>query len=251
MLRHLERLLSTDAIADIWALHCERMAQFGFDRLLYGFTRFRNAQGFGKLDDTLILSNHSPAYLDAFLGGGLFSDAPMVKWAAGSVGACSWRIVAERFQGGTLSEAERRVMALNLQHGVLAGVSIAFADTSSRAKGAIGLCARPGLDQAAVDALWARDGREIEVLNAVVHLKISAMPFSTARRALTQRQREVLEWVGDGKTVADIALILGLTVATVEKHLRLARDALEVETTAQAVLKASMQRQIFLSHPQG
>ena len=31
----------------------------------------------------------------------------------------------------------------------------------------------------------------------------------------------------------------------VEKHLRLAREALDVETTAQAVLKASLQRQIF------
>jgi LuxR family transcriptional regulator len=38
---------------------------------------------------------------------------------------------------------------------------------------------------------------------------------------------------------------MGLTPATIEKHLRLARDALEVETTAQAVLKASMQNQIF------
>jgi len=66
------------------------------------------------------------------------------------------------------------------------------------------------------------------------------------RRPLTRRQREVLEWVGDGKTVQDIALLMGLTPATVEKHLRLAREALEVGTTAQAVLKASYQNQIFV-----
>ena len=38
---------------------------------------------------------------------------------------------------------------------------------------------------------------------------------------------------------------MGLTPATVEKHLRLARQALSVETTAQAVLKAAFQNQIF------
>jgi LuxR family transcriptional regulator len=37
-----------------------------------------------------------------------------------------------------------------------------------------------------------------------------------------------------------------LTPATVEKHLRLAREALAVETTAQAVLKATMQNQMFV-----
>lgn len=44
----------------------------------------------------------------------------------------------------------------------------------------------------------------------------------------------------------DIALLLGLTPATAEKHLRLARAALNVETTAQAVLKAAFQNQIFI-----
>ncbi len=75
------------------------------------------------------------------------------------------------------------------------------------------------------------------------------LPLSTARKSLTNRQREALEWVGDGKTTQDIATIMGLTPATIEKHLRLAREALDVETTAQAVLKASFQNQIFVLEP--
>ena len=42
------------------------------------------------------------------------------------------------------------------------------------------------------------------------------------------------------------AVLMGLTPATIEKHLRLAREALSVETTAQAVLKASFQNQMFV-----
>lgn len=97
-----------------------------------------------------------------------------------------------------------------------------------------------------VDAIWAEHGREIIAINNVTHLRITSMPFASSRRALTPRQREALEWVGDGKTTQDIATIMGLTPATVEKHLRLAREALDVDTTAQAVLKASFQNQIFV-----
>ena len=41
-------------------------------------------------------------------------------------------------------------------------------------------------------------------------------------------------------------MLMGLTSATVEKHLRLAREALGVETTAQAVLKAAFANQMFV-----
>ena len=83
------------------------------------------------------------------------------------------------------------------------------------------------------------------VLNNLLHLKLLTLPYSGAR-ALTKRQREVLQWVGDGKTTQDIAILLDLTPATVEKHLRLAREALDVETTAQAVLKAAFYNQMFV-----
>jgi len=128
----------------------------------------------------------------------------------------------------------------------VAGYTISFREVSVRAKGAIALTARPGLTQADADAIWAENGREIVQMNNVAHLKITNLPFSTARKTLTKRQREALEWVGEGKTTQDIAIIMGLTPATVEKHLRLAREVLDVETTAQAVLKASFQNQIFV-----
>ena len=90
-----------------------------------------------------------------------------------------------------------------------------------------------------------RHGEEIIVANNVMHLKLLTLPYS-GQRHLTKRQREVLQWVGDGKTTQDIALLLELTPATIEKHLRLAREALEVETTAQAVLKAAFYNQMFV-----
>jgi LuxR family transcriptional regulator len=83
-------------------------------------------------------------------------------------------------------------------------------------------------------------------MNNIAHLKILTLPYTPPNRSLTKRQREALQWVGDGKTTQDIALLMGLTAATVEKHLRLARESLSVETTAQAVLKAALHNQMYV-----
>ena len=79
----------------------------------------------------------------------------------------------------------------------------------------------------------------------MMHLKIVHLPGTSRGRQLTQRQREALEWVADGKTMQDIAVLMDVSPAMVEKHLRLAREALDVETTAQAVAKAALLNLIF------
>ena len=136
----------------------------------------------------------------------------------------------------------------NKSMGVVAGYTVSFNSVSMRSKGAISLSAQngPRASQAEVDAVWQEHGEDILLMNNVAHLKILTLPFNPPNRALTKRQREALQWVGDGKTTQDIALLMGLTSATVEKHLRLAREALSVETTAQAVLKASLHNQMFI-----
>ncbi|MEX5728954.1 DNA-binding CsgD family transcriptional regulator [Rhodovulum iodosum] len=243
---YLADLIDARSVERVWALHTAAMAGFGFDRLLYGYTRFRTASSLGEPEDSLILSNHSPEYVRAYIDQRSYFNAPMVAWANTHVGACSWGLVAERAGRGELCEGERDVLALNRAMGVTAGYTISFPETSSRAKGAIGLTGRRGLSQQDVDEIWQAHGRRLEIMNNVMHLKLVNLPYAARGRSLTQRQREVLQWVGDGKTTQDIATIMGLTPATVEKHLRLARKALDVDTTAQAVLKASFQNQIFL-----
>lgn len=246
LLEHISRITEATTIEEVWALHVARMALYGFDRLLYGFTRFRRGNSFGSLDDVLVLSNHCPEYLAGFLDGGMYANAPTLNWATHNEGACSWRLVREMARAGSLTADEERVLAFNRRFDVTAGYTISFRDGSVRNKGAIGLVARPGLGQEEIDAVWEASGVEIQSINTVTHLKIVSLPYVVARRPLTARQREVLEWVGDGKAVQDIATILGVSAATVEKHLRLARDNLDVDTTAQAVLKAAMQNQIFV-----
>ena len=82
-----------------------------------------------------------------------------------------------------------------------------------------------------------------------MHLRICHLPFTPLRRALSDRQREALEWVARGKTIQEAAQRMGISVAMVEKHLRLARQALDVETTAQAVAKGTLLHEILHERP--
>lgn len=239
-------LTHTSSIEELWAAHTDKMASYGFDRLIYGLTRYRTETSLGDPEDFLVLTNHSPAYLDEFIGQGLYFNAPMTTWALQNEGAASWRMMAEKAQSGAFTEDEMRVVRFNLRHGVEAGYTISFGSASPRSKGGIALTGRCGFGQDEIDALWDEHGQDILLMNNVAHLKICSLPQKLPNRRLTKRQREALEWVGDGKTTQDIALLMGLTPATVEKHLRLARGALAVETTAQAVLKATMQNQMFV-----
>lgn len=240
----LKQLVEANCVETVRAILVKEMNQYGFDRLLYGFTRFRTATSLGNREDMMVLSNHSDDYVEKFFTHDMLSIAPMVTWASMNVGAMSWSWISQ--QSGELTEHQKRVLDFNKRHEVIAGYTISFPDSSSRQKAAIALTAKKGMSQQDVDALWRQSGQDIHIFNQVAHLKISSLPFPEALRRLSKRQREVLEWVSDGKTTQDTATIMGLTAATVEKHLRKAREALHVDTTAQAVMKASLQRQLFV-----
>jgi len=246
VLKFVASILECRSIEAVWELHVKKMDSYGFDRLIYGATRFRTHGEFGDLADAVILTNHDKDYIDLFLGKELYINAPMAVWAANNTGVCSWQWALDRRKNGKSSDTENSILDLNASMGVRAGYSISFDSISDRSKSAIGLCARRGLTQDEVESIWQKQGDEIAQINNLVNLKISTLPISRQSNPLTDRQREVLQWVADGKTLQDIATIMQLNQATIQKHLRLARVNLNAETTAQAVLKASLQNQFFI-----
>ena len=197
--QYLTALTNTQSIEALWDMHTRKMASYGFDRLLYGFTRYRSGNSLGDPEDYVVLSNHKAEYTDVFMGQGLYSHAPMVRWVLENEGACSWSILGQMTEEGALSEAERKVIAFNQTMDVTAGYSISFESISPRSKGAIALTAQSGLSQDEVDAIWHKHGEDILVINNVAHLKIMTLPYSGPSRQLTKRQREALEWWQAGR----------------------------------------------------
>jgi LuxR family transcriptional regulator len=87
---YLRDLTNAPTAEALWDQHCSKMAEYGFDRILYGFSHFMSATSMGDPEDFIILTNHDRSYMDWFIGEGHFKHAPMVRWALANEGACSW-----------------------------------------------------------------------------------------------------------------------------------------------------------------
>jgi DNA-binding NarL/FixJ family response regulator len=82
---------------------------------------------------------------------------------------------------------------------------------------------------------------DFEMLGIVVANRLrrrAGAPAGERQTYLTQREKEVLTWVGRGKTSSEIAIILGLSERTVNFHCDQAMRRLDVINRTQAVAKA-------------
>ncbi len=245
----LNRIAVTATIDEAWALATGYFAAQGFQRVNYGFTRFRHIKTIGDPDDALFLSTCDADYVKRYFQGGFYAKTPVFRWAERSSGACTWTWVKDAYEAGRLSAEEAEAVRQNVAMGVNAGISVSFPEASARSKGALGLIADTGLSHQDVDRIFTERREQILAVSHMMHLAIVHLPQLSRHRALSPRQREALEWVADGKTTQDVALLMGVSPAMVEKHLRLAREALAVETTAQAVAKGALLNMIFQRMP--
>ena len=250
MFDYTKALALARTVDDVWDLHCQTMAGFGFDRVIYGMTRATGANGaLGAFEDALVLSNHGQSYDQAYIGSQMFLEAPGFRWAQENAGAIGWGALWT--DSRALTARDREIIAFHRAREVCAGYTVSITQGSARTFAVASLTARPGLSQADADKIWAAEGCRIWTMNNMMHLKVLSLPHRSMLQLLSGRQREALEWVGDGKSYQDIAEIMGVSMATVEKHLRLAREKLRVSTTSQAVLKAAFQNQIYTAGDTG
>lgn len=244
----LNKIMDAQSIDALWQEWLRSMIEdYGFDRMLYGSTRFATSQALGNVGDYLMLTNYCHDYIREFVESELYLHGPMLKWAMENTGACSWAYIAQFLMDADVIPKTQAVLDLNRKFGVVSGYTISFQPENERSRSAISLAMNQNKSQAQVDAIWSEHGDDILLINKAAHTKSLTLPHTTVSgKRLTARQREVLSWVSDGKTIQDIAKILNVSAPTVEKHLRLARETLGVETTAQAILRLALQNQIFV-----
>lgn len=248
LLQELAAILRASDIETAWASTVAAFRTLGFVHVIYGYSPDSRGSTLGAYEDALILSTLPRAEMGELLQRGLAWQSRSFAWALQNCGLRSWSIEpherAPDQDARSLLTPDGRAFFARI--GLTAGVAVGFRQTRTRGTAVMGLTVAPGTRRAALDAWLAQMKDAVFVLAKSAHLTLSALPWTRPCGDLTQRQREVLEWVAEGKTTADIALILGLTPATVEKHLRLARQCLGVETTAHALIKASYLNQVFV-----
>lgn len=242
-----ERLLAAQTPAELWSAFAKMMRNFGLPDVIYGAQNFIDIPQQRMVDEVELFSTYPKRFIDSVMAESDLVNSPWTAWSLANSGAIPGWQITDYYAETLWGENTRRMDALAHEHGVAGGYIYSLRGVSVRRHGLVALSPGGGAAQEVADSIWGRHGRTIMTLAQVLHLRMNAMPRGERNATLTQRQREVLEWAASGKTVAEIAAVLGVTPATVEKHLRLARESLDVGTTAQAILKAHLQQMIFIT----
>lgn len=95
--------------------------------------------------------------------------------------------------------------------------------------------------------LLARDSKDVlRLVGLYFHTHLSTRgegrvigsTGSGSKEALTERERQCISWISQGKAVADIAILIGIAPRTVTFHLENARRKLDAASIAQCVAEA-------------
>jgi LuxR family transcriptional regulator, activator of conjugal transfer of Ti plasmids len=127
-------------------------------------------------------------------------------------------------------------MSFGIKSGVTIPIKCGFGRTA-----AFTLATDEGL---ASSSRLAADAREfLQMVGLYFHAHVTTKLQETTARPLdqgilTQRERQCLAWVAQGKTAADIALLVGISARTVMFHLENARRKLSACSMAQCVAEA-------------
>ncbi len=232
---------------EAWVALRKELSRFGFDYILYGSNRLKGDGVFGKRSDSFFLADIPQEFMEKFWDEELYKTTPIAIWVAQNEGPASLRVGSDLYHADKLPPEQRKTQELLMQRGVTSGYAIGLNPPNTSTATALALI-NFGMPQEEADKIWEKHGDEIGCYASIFNLKMSTLPVPTSKSVLTKRQQEVLRWVGHGKTSAEVATILGLSTATIEKHLRQAREALGVSTTTQAVLHAQINSMIFTNN---
>lgn len=96
-----------------------------------------------------------------------------------------------------------------------------------------------GFGAAAHPAPDARRLKELQLAAQLSHLAFIRLTpdFGQHKMSMTRREREVLEWIAQGKSNSVIADILGISIHTVDTHVRRIFDKLGVNDRTTAAIK--------------
>jgi DNA-binding CsgD family transcriptional regulator len=123
------------------------------------------------------------------------------------------------------------------------GLQYGWAQSCFGPDGAIGLLSLARSHDPLGQAEQLQKEPHLRCLVNVAHTALSSHLTRTLRpepRKLTPREREVMRWMADGKTSAQIAQIMGLSRFTVEFHLKNAVGKLGAGTRSAAVARAAV-----------
>lgn len=180
----------------------------------------------GALLLSCVTSNGAGRWVQLFRGGRLLQDDPVIKCYREKLGFLEWRDAYHRYPP---SDA---IYDTAIDCGLLPALSYGYSSHCRGVHGITSVCSLNGLQRVPT----VSDRYLIASLVPILHMAGRGMRFRT--RDLTEGEVEVLQWVREGKTSWEIALIREVSESTIKYHLKAIYAKLGVSNRAQAVGEA-------------
>ncbi len=255
----LEQLLNCKSVSEVWRTYIKLLKVFDFDRIIYATTSLGKSGLSESLKDGLVLSNHHPTLINGMIKNKCFDND--TRWySKNKTSVIPWDELVDPNEidyskylffptiKKPISMNEKNVIKNYQKFNLNAGYTIFFKHSSDTGSSGFSLCSK--LSQSETNRQWGKNGKIIITLSKLFDLHLWQLPYVhfsllPIRGKLTKRQREALHWISKGKSIFETSIIMNLSVPTIDKHLRLARENLDSKTTIEAMVKAQTNSQLY------
>jgi DNA-binding CsgD family transcriptional regulator len=216
---------------EVFALFQSALRDLGYDSIVYSL--LTDHPSIGRKAGHGVMGNYPTDWMDYYMAKGYFAKDPIPKHAFTTAAAYTWDHVVETC---AISTRQRRLMDEAQEAKLLSGAAVAIYGPNFEVAG-VGLASSAGGVKPSADMLSF-----IRALSHQFHFAYSQFDLPRALPAkqvyLTPREREILCYSAEGKSIPDMAAILSLSYHTVNFHLKNIYAKLDVSTRQTAVVKA-------------
>jgi hypothetical protein len=199
--------------AEVFTLFQKALKELGYDSVVYSL--LTDHPSIGRKAGHGVLGNYPADWMDYYMAKGYFAKDPIPKHAFTTAAAYTWEHVVETC---AISSRQKRLMNEAQDAKLLSGAAVAIYGPNFEVAG-VGIASSAGAVKPSGDTLSV-----IRALSHQFHFAYSQfdLPRAAPPRQvyLTPREREILSFSAEGKSIPVIAAILSLSGNTVNFHLK-------------------------------
>lgn len=227
----ISRTNSAASQEEVFALYRQALGTLGYDSVVYSL--LTDHPSIGRKAGHGVMGNYPRDWMEYYTKNGYFHKDPIPKHAFTTTEAYTWEHVV---QTRPISTKQRRLMCEAEEAKLHSGAAVAIYGPNFEVAG-VGLASTLGNVNPSKDTLSI-----IRALSHQFHLAYSQFDYIAPKPippvSLTPREREILCFGAEGKSVPVIGAILSISVGAVKFHLQNIYKKLDVSSRQTAIVKA-------------
>ncbi len=228
---YIEDIQSADDAEDIYQRFLKIATAHGYDRMTY--TLMTDFHSLNLKRQHGLLTNYPEEWMQHYIQNDYMTLDPVILGALQSPAPFFWSDLKKRL---VLPTASWRILEEGAEAGVGNGMCISFPGRAGELSG-VGLARSDNGKREDRDYGLMAD---LGLISAFFHEKLVGFLSSKVIDNITVKERDILNWAAEGKTDAEIAIIMNLSVNTVRWYWKRLFDKLEVRGRVNCLTKAIM-----------